>query len=125
MSEMRVVSWNLAFRGPKTAKRQGGLLRELAPDLMLLQELNPDSSDVLAAAAGADWIVRAIDLRTPRPGDSRVRRRGVAIAGHGPHPRRSWLLNELRLPEKLLLIKTHQKGTPFVAASYHAPPGVR
>ena len=35
---MRVVSWNIAFRGPEAAKRQGGLLRELAPDLMLLQE---------------------------------------------------------------------------------------
>ena len=86
---MRVVSWNIAFRGPKAAKRQGGLLRELAPDLMLLQELNPDSSAVLADAAGADWIVRAIDLRTPAPDDSPVRRRGVAIAGHGLRPRRS------------------------------------
>jgi hypothetical protein len=77
MSDMRVVSWNLAFRGPKAAKRQGGLLGELAPDLMLLQELNPDSSAILADAAGADWIVRAIDLRTPKPDNSAVRRRGV------------------------------------------------
>jgi hypothetical protein len=29
---------NVAFTGCKTAKRQGDLLRELAPDLMLLQE---------------------------------------------------------------------------------------
>jgi hypothetical protein len=36
ISEVRVVSWNVAFGGPKTAKRQGALLRELAPDLMLL-----------------------------------------------------------------------------------------
>jgi endonuclease/exonuclease/phosphatase (EEP) superfamily protein YafD len=122
MSEMRVVSWNLAFRGPKTAKRQGGLLRELAPDLILLQELNPDSSDVLADAAGADWIVRAIDLCTPKPDD---RRRGVAIAGHGPQPRRQWLLDGIRLPWKILFIETETKGTPFIAASYHAPPGVR
>jgi hypothetical protein len=68
---VRVVSWNIAFRGPKAAKRQGSLLRELAPDLMLLQELNPGSSDVLADAAGADWMVRAIDLRTPEPGRRR------------------------------------------------------
>jgi hypothetical protein len=83
---VRVVSWNIAFRGPKAAKLQGGLLRELAPDLMLLQELNPGSSTVLADAAGADWMVRAIDLRTPEPDDSPVRGRGVAIAGHGLHP---------------------------------------
>src|SRR5580700_8600086 len=33
-------SWNIAFRRPEAAKRQGDLLRQLAPDLMLLQELN-------------------------------------------------------------------------------------
>lgn len=53
-----------------------------------------------------------------------MRRRGVAIAGRGPTPRRSWLLNEIRLPERLLLIETQKNGTPFIAASYHAPPGV-
>jgi len=63
---MRVVSWNLAFRGPEAAKRQGDLLRKLTPDLMLLQELNPESSAVIADAAGVDWIVWAIDLRTPK-----------------------------------------------------------
>ena len=121
---MRVVSWNIAFRGPKAAKRQGGLLRELAPDLMLLQEVNPGSSEVLRAAAGADWMVRAIDLRTPEPDDSPVRRRGVAIAGHGLHPYRSWLLGEIRFSERVLLIETQMERTPFIAVSYHAPPGV-
>jgi hypothetical protein len=119
---MRVVSWNIQFRGRDTAKRQGGLLRELAPDLMLLQELNPSASTVLADAAGADRMVRAIDLRTPKPDDSR--RRGVAIAGHGLRPCRSWLLDEIALPERILLIETQTEGTPFIAASYHAPPGV-
>jgi hypothetical protein len=123
-SEVRVVSWNIAFGGPKAAKWQGDLLRELAPDLMLLQEVNPGSSEVLRAAAGADWMVRAIDLRTPRPADSPVRRRGVAIAGHGLHPCRSWLLGEIHLSERILLIETQTEGTPFIAVSYHAPPGV-
>jgi exonuclease III len=114
---VRVVSWNIAFRGSKPAKRQGGLLRELAPDLMLLQELNPSSSAVLADAAGADWMVSAIN-------DTPVRRRGVAIAGHGPRPGRSWLLDGIRLPERVLFIETQTEGTPFIAVSYHAPPGV-
>ena len=91
---------------------------------MLLQEVNPGSSAVLADAAGADWMVRAIDLRTPEPVDSPVRRRGVAIAGHGLHPCRSWLLGEIRLSERILLIETQTEGTPFIAVSYHAPPGV-
>jgi endonuclease/exonuclease/phosphatase (EEP) superfamily protein YafD len=121
---MRVVSWNIHFRGPEAAKRQGALLRELAPDLMLLQELNPAASAVLADAAGADWIIRAIDLRAAEPDDTPVRRRGVAIAGRGLPFCRSWLLDEIWLPERILLIETQTEGTPFVAVSYHAPPGV-
>ena len=121
---MRIVSRNLNNRGPKAAQQQGGLLRKLAPDLTLLQEVNPGSSAVLADAAGADWMVRAIDLRTPERDDSPVRRRGVAIAGHGLHPCRSWLLDEIRLSERILLIETQTEGTPFIAVSYHAPPGV-
>jgi endonuclease/exonuclease/phosphatase family metal-dependent hydrolase len=121
---MRVVSWNINFRGPEAAKRQGGLLCELAPDLMLLQEVNPGSSADLAEAAGADWMVKAIDLRPPVPDDSPVRWRGVAIAGHGPQPCRSWLLDEIGQSERILLIETQTKGTPFIAVSYHAPPGV-
>jgi len=122
---VRVVSWNIAFRGPEAAKRQGGLLRKLAPDLTLLQEVNPGSSAVLADAAGADWMVRAIDMRLTRsPDDSPMRRRGVAIAGHGLRPCRSWLLGEIRLSERILFIETQTEGTPFIAVSYHAPPGV-
>jgi hypothetical protein len=114
----------MAFRGPNAAKRQGCLLRKLAPDLMLLQELNPSSSEVLARAAGADWIVRAIDLRNPEEDDSPVPRRGVAIAGRGLRLCRSWLLGEIRFPERVLIIETQMEGTSFLAASYHAPPGV-
>src|SRR5437762_8656061 len=124
---VRVVSWNVQFRGAEAAKRQGDLLRELAPDLMLLQELNPGSSAILADAAGADWMVRAIDLRAAEPDDTPVRRRGVAIAGRGLLLLcRSWLLDKIRLPERVLLIETQTppEGTPFIAASYHAPPGV-
>jgi hypothetical protein len=121
---VRVVSWNMNFRGPEAAKRQGDLLRGLAPDLMLLQELNPGSSEALKEAAGADWMVRAVDLRIPQPDDLPVRQRGVAIAGHGLPPCRSWLLDEIRLPERMLLIETQTEGTPFIAVSYHAPPGV-
>ena len=37
---MRVVSWNLNYRGVSKAGLQGELLRELKPDLILLQEVN-------------------------------------------------------------------------------------
>jgi len=124
ISEVRVVSWNINFRGPKAAKLQGGLLRQLAPNLMLLQEVNSGSSAVLAEAAGADWMVKAIDLRVPERNDTPVRRRGVAIAGRGLPLVRSWLLNQIRLPERILLVEIQMEGTPFIAVSYHAPPVV-
>jgi hypothetical protein len=122
-AQVRVVSWNLHFRAGAAAKQQGDLLRRLGPDLMLLQEVNCGSSEILCHAAGADWMVKAVDL-TPKPDDAPVRRRGVAIAGCGPPLRRSWLLNDIRFPEKILLIETQTEGTPFIAVSYHAPPGV-
>src|SRR5215831_17461930 len=91
---------------------------------MLLQEVNPGSSAVLTEAAGADWMIKAIDLRAPEPDDTPVRRRGVAIAGHGVPLCRSWLLNEIRLPERVLLVEIETEGMPVIAVSYHAPPGV-
>ena len=45
---MDVVSWNLAFLGYEAAKRQGGLLRQLAPDLMLLQADAVEAQSVAA-----------------------------------------------------------------------------
>jgi hypothetical protein len=51
-------------------------------------------------------------------------RHGVAIAGHGPRPCRSWLLDGILQSERILLIETQTDGTPFIAVSYHAPPAV-
>jgi hypothetical protein len=109
---------------PRGSDMARGLLRELAPDLILLQELNPGSSEALKEAAGAKWMVRAVDLSIPALNGSPVRRRAVAIAGRGPHPCRSWPLDGIRQPERILFIETETEGTTFIAVSYHAPPGV-
>jgi endonuclease/exonuclease/phosphatase family metal-dependent hydrolase len=121
---MRVVSWSVAFRGAVAAQRQGHLLRELVADLLLLQEVNPGSADVLRRAADASWLVRAVDHRVPRPDDRSVRRRGVAIAGSGPAPARSWLPEAVPLPERILQAEVRVDGISLTAVSYHAPPGV-
>ena len=96
---VRVVSWNLIFRSAAVARRQGGLLRELKPDLALLQEVNLGAAGTLQQAAGADWLVCAADLRARAPDDRTVRSRGVAIAGYGPVPR-AWLAADVPLPER-------------------------
>lgn len=56
---MRVVSWNLMYRGAAGARRPGKLLRSLGPDLMLLQEVNLGSAEALAQAAGLEFAARA------------------------------------------------------------------
>ena len=112
------------FRSATTARRQGELLRELKPDLILLQEVNPGAAETLQRAAGADWLVGAAGLRV-RAADYRpVRSRGVAIAGYGEPPRRAWFPAGVPLPERILLIETTVEGLGLTAVSYHAPPGV-
>ena len=112
------------YRGADGARRQGDLLRELCPDLILLQEVNLGSAEVLRQAAGADWLVCAANLRTRAADDRPVRARGVAIAGRGPAPDRAWLQEDAPLPERTLLAEITVDGLGLTAASYHAPPGV-
>jgi hypothetical protein len=121
---MRVVSWNVGFRGTVAAQQQGELLRQLSPDLILLQEANPGSADVLRQAAGADWLIRAVDRRPPDPDDRPVRSRGVAIAGRGQLPHHAWLPVAVDLPERVLAAQMQFAGLPLTAVAYHAPPGV-
>jgi hypothetical protein len=121
---VRVVSWNLRFRGAAGARRQGELLRELRPDLILLQEVNLRSAEILQQTAGADWLICAADLRVRNADDRPVRNRGVAIAGRGLPPRRAWLPKDVPLPERILLAEIAVDGLGLIAVSYHAPPGV-
>src|SRR5258706_8867508 len=121
---MRVVSWNVPFRGRVAAQRQGDLLRTLSPELILLQEANPGSADVLRQAAGADWLIRAVELRSRDPDDRPVRSRGVAIAGRGQPPARAWLPAAVALPDRILAAQMKFGGLLLPAVSYHAPPGV-
>jgi hypothetical protein len=100
------------------------LLRELRPDLILLQEVNPGSAEVLRRAAGADWLICAANLRMRAPDDRAVRSRGVATAGHGQAPSRAWLPADVLLPERILAAETTVDGIGLTAVSYHAPPGV-
>ena len=123
-SAVRVASWNVAFGGAPRAQRQGELLRELGPDLIFLQEINPGSAEALRQSAGADWLATAVSLRAPAADDRPVRRRGVAIAGCGAPPARCWLLDSVLLPERVLLAEVSVAGVQVTVISYHAPPGV-
>jgi endonuclease/exonuclease/phosphatase family metal-dependent hydrolase len=125
--KLRVVSWNVAYRTGDVAAEQGRLLARLSPepDLVLLQEVNPNSLPLLLGEAGLGWCRSAVDLRTPSPDDTPVRRRGVSVAGRGPLPLASRLLLELPLPERALVCEIPiGSQESLTVASYHAPPGV-
>ena len=120
---MRIISWNLHFRRAAVAEAQGELLRELRPDLILLQEVNPGSAEILWRAAGADWLICAADLRARTSDDRRVCSGGVAIAGRGKAPRHAWVPADVSQPGRILLAGTTVDGIGLSAVSYHAPPG--
>jgi len=120
---MRVVSWNVNFPGPRRAERLGAVLHNDSPDLVLLQEVNPGSAEVLRQAAGVDWIIRADELDPVVRGAS-VSSHVVAVAGYGPCPRDATLIAGVPHPLRILLVTTTVDGAEITAGSYHAPPGV-
>lgn len=64
------------FRTAAGARRQGELLRRLGPDLILLQEVNLGSAEILRQSAAVDWLICPADLRMRAADDPRVRARG-------------------------------------------------
>ena len=57
------------FRSATKARCQGQLLRELNPDLISPQEVNPGAAEALQRAAGAAWLICAVGLRARAPDD--------------------------------------------------------
>jgi hypothetical protein len=123
---VRAVSWNLANRVGDAARRQGEFLAGLdpRPGLVMFQEVNRRSIDVVCDTAGLTWVRLAVDLRDRQPDDTPVRQRGVAIAGTGAPPTSVGILDDLPLPERAMHATVDVHGRTVYAASYHAPPGV-
>ncbi len=118
----RVVSWNIGFSGPRRAAIQGAFLRSLQPDLVLLQELNPDSSSVLHDNVGFEWLKHStissgLGLTPGRGRVAAVGGRGVGLLQDLPKPL------GLPLPERVQAVRVAVGDVEFVATSYHAPPG--
>ncbi len=123
---MRVVSWNIANRVGDAARRQGEFLANLDPhpDLVMLQEVNRRSIELVTEHAGLDWVRLAVDVRVAETTDTPVRQRGVALAGSGQPPGTAEILHDIPLPERTVHALVQLDGVPVRAASYHAPPGV-
>jgi endonuclease/exonuclease/phosphatase family metal-dependent hydrolase len=120
----RVVSWNVNYAVTDRMRSQAGFIRKLQPDLLCLQEVNLSSAQELVERAGLDWLVSGVGLRPSKQDDTLVRKRGSAIAGRGTAPVRTWLLDDVPLPERLVLTEVKLHDMTWTVASYHAPPGV-
>lgn len=93
-------------------------------DLVLLQEANPNSLDLLRVSAGMDWAVTAFDGGAPFHTGRSGRRRVAALAGKGEPPHDVGILPDLALPERFVYASVLTTEGPMTIASYHAPPGV-
>jgi len=115
----RVISWNLNWR-MGLARDQGRLLRELHPDIVILQEVNSKSAEALRDAAGLAWMI----VSKPPP-DSKVpgRQRLVAVGGTEISSARRLDL-DAPLGERVLAVEVAIDGLHATVVSYHAPPGV-
>ena len=119
--KLRVISWNLAHRVGEAASSEAALIRDLGPDLALLQEANGRSIEALAKRAGLDWV------RWSKP-DGHPLRAGsgylAAIAGRGAEP--DWLSPrfDVPFPDRVTAARIYVGNTAIMAAAYHAPPGV-
>ena len=102
----------------------GVLLRREGVDVVLLQEANVSSLEVLRDAAGLDWAVTAYDAGAPYPGGRSGRGRVTAVAGRGDEPTLARILPDLPLPERMVFARIGTPLGPITMASYHAPPGV-
>lgn len=120
---MRIATWNINYRGPKTCESLGNLARAQDLDVLLLQEANPRSVDHLVSAAGLDWVITAFTAGAPQP-SSTGRRRVAAIAGRGQQPTEYGVLTDLPLPERMVFARLTNESGHLTVASYHAPPGV-
>jgi len=122
-ADVRVVSWNVRFAGPKVAEAQSDYLRSLGARLLLLQEVNAASLDVYRRSAGVDWLTSSRSM--PIDGFERSRRPGAAIGG-----RRIDLVRALPelgaapLPERVHRAIVRIGTGEASVASYYAPPGV-
>ncbi len=118
---MRVGSWNLNHRGRAATLEQGALVRERGVDLLLVQEANPASVEVLIEAAELDWVVTATGLA---PGAPTVGRHPLAaIAGRGQRPEEVGHLRGPSSPHRMVYATVPAGIGSFTVASYCAPHG--
>jgi endonuclease/exonuclease/phosphatase family metal-dependent hydrolase len=119
---LRIVSWNLRLRVGQALTRQAALLRELAPDVSCLQEVNAHAIQGLRLEAGFSWLIpgRAVDSSNP---GSRRSAYLAAVAGTDRLTASALPALKVPFPERIAMARITFEARDVVVSSYHAPPG--
>src|SRR5579859_2115204 len=101
---LRVLSWNVHYLTGDAADREGDFLASLdpPPDVLLLQEVNRRSAELLRRAAGLEWLRLAIELRQPNGNETPAHQRGVAIGARAAKPISFGLLERAPFSERAM-----------------------
>ena len=124
--ELRFASWNV--RNLSDELKTDGLLRLLAredPDILALQEVNPQFHAKLAESDRFCWAVSSLEIRPPSAEDiGDHRRRGCSLLGKSGFVFLSAeVLHTVPYPEQTLAAKISCSGAPLTVCAFHIPPG--
>lgn len=116
---MRVGSWNVNRRVGDTASIQGEFLFKHDVEIIAIQEGNTNSIEKVCEAAGFDWFYSGVNIAKNLPKEN-ARRLSAVIAGKGPPPKETFVLENVPFPERTIVCDFGD----WIACSFHAPPGV-
>src|SRR5262245_62004366 len=120
--KLRFASWNVNNR--KLTPEHVQILRDVAPQVLALQEVSESFHERLHAAHLFEWDAFSLALRRPETADGRSRRLGCSVFGSQPlRLLTSSLVPGLDFPERTLVAATQAQGGPLTICSFHTPPG--
>ena len=92
--------------------------------MLALQEVGVHAYEAIVGTGLFASSAFSLDLRPPRPTDSRARRLGCAVLCREPYRLVSaQLIDDAPLPERTLIAKIRAHGNTITVGSFHIPPG--
>jgi endonuclease/exonuclease/phosphatase family metal-dependent hydrolase len=119
---LRIVSWNLRLRVGQALTQEAALLRELAPDVCCLQEVNSNAIQRLRLEAGFSWLTPGRAVESSKPG-SRRSSYLAAVADTDRLTATELPALKVPFPERIAMARITFDARDVVVSSYHAPPG--
>ncbi|MGE0736607.1 MAG: hypothetical protein AB7P50_17820 [Alphaproteobacteria bacterium] len=123
--EFKFGTWNV--NGRRLSDAHVEALRRHELDLLALQEVSEGFHAALSKCGVFDWSISSLDLRPPHADEGKSRRIGVSIFGCGQfrlERETAEVLENLRFPERTLVVRVRSAAGKATICSFHIPPGV-